>query len=86
MIQEAVKEEVKGLREEIKQLKDLIATERINGNQAAKILGFRDYRTAKNHLERAGIYPKYDENGNIKYIKQEIVDYAHDKNFKITSD
>ena len=85
MISEAIHEEMESLRSEVRELRNILATERITNREACRILGFKDQRTAKKHLSKAGIEPIYDENGRPKYIKKDIIDYARNKDLKITA-
>ena len=86
MIREAINEETKELKQELRELREMVATERISVTEAKRILGFKDQRTAKNHLEKAGVKPSFDRNGNLKYIKKDVIDYARNKDFNIVAE
>lgn len=82
--EESLSEKFNQFEQRLNEIEELLSTERISVSEAKKILGYKDQRTVKSHLSKAGIEPVFDENGNPKFIKKEIIDYARNKDLKIT--
>lgn len=85
IVRQAIQEETKEIQElknELKEIRELLETERISVKEAKQILNIQDDRTLKKHLDYAGISPVYDEAGRTKFIRKQIVDYAHNKDIR----